>query len=267
MNYIKHLTGFFDRVIKDDRLNPTHISLYIALFQFWNINRFVNPISIARSEVMRISKLSSKATYHKCMKELHLHGYLIYDPSYNPFRGSLVHLINFENVGKQKGRSPTKKRTGTKQAIDKQQAGIEQAVIPYKNNTNFINVTNIGTNQKNKKEGSHTGGQKEKLREKNKVKPISYSTTSFTKIPVPPSLPQVQLYFDEKDYPPIEALKFFNYYKSNGWLIGGKSPMKDWKAASRGWILNIDKFRNQQQNKPTAKHLHVPTAKNYSEPL
>src|SRR4030095_2590764 len=95
MNYIKHLTGFFDRVIQDDSLNPTHISLYISIFQFWNINRFQNPISITRDEVMRISKICSKATYHKCMREMHEKGFLKYEPSYNPYRGSLVHLINF----------------------------------------------------------------------------------------------------------------------------------------------------------------------------
>lgn len=27
---------------------------------------------------------------------------------------------------------------------------------------------------------------------------------------------------------------FFDYYQSNGWKVG-KNPMKDWKAAARGW--------------------------------
>lgn len=94
MNYIKHLTGFFDRAIQDQTLHPTHISLYIVLFQFWNINSFQNPISITREEVMRISKIASKATYHKCMKELNEKGYLKYEPSFNPFKGSSVHLLN-----------------------------------------------------------------------------------------------------------------------------------------------------------------------------
>jgi hypothetical protein len=68
MNYIKHLTGFFDKVANDKLLNPTHISLYISLFQFWNYNRFKNPISISRDEVMRISKISSKATYTNALR-------------------------------------------------------------------------------------------------------------------------------------------------------------------------------------------------------
>jgi hypothetical protein len=95
MNYIKHLTGFFEKVALDRTLNPTHVSLYLALFQFWNCSRFKNPISINRDEVMRISKISSKATYHKCLKNLHSLGYINYEPSYNPFKGSLVSLFNF----------------------------------------------------------------------------------------------------------------------------------------------------------------------------
>ena len=92
MNYIKHLTGFFDKIANDKSLNPTHISLYIGLFQFWNINRFVNPITITREEIMRISKIYSKATYHKCIKDLHQKGYIIYQPSFNPFKGSLISI-------------------------------------------------------------------------------------------------------------------------------------------------------------------------------
>jgi replication initiation and membrane attachment protein DnaB len=81
MNYIKHLTGFFEKVAVDKALNPTHVSLYMSLFQFWNCNRFKNPISISRDELMRISKISSKATYHKCLKNLHSLGYIKYEPS------------------------------------------------------------------------------------------------------------------------------------------------------------------------------------------
>ena len=96
MNYIKHhLTGFFDRIIQDENLNPTHISLYITLFQYWNINHFQNPISITREEVMRISKICSTATYHKCIRELNEKGYIKYEPSFNPFKGSMVILFNF----------------------------------------------------------------------------------------------------------------------------------------------------------------------------
>lgn len=95
MKYIKHLTGFYEKVALDRNLNPTHISLYVALFQLWNFNRFRNPISITREELMRISKIRSKATYHKCLKSLHSLKYIEYHPSYNPFIGSQVIMIDF----------------------------------------------------------------------------------------------------------------------------------------------------------------------------
>ena len=95
MNYIKHFTGFFDCIIQDRDLNPTHISLYIAMFQAWNLNHFKSPISITRDEMMKSSKISSKATYHKCMRELNEKKYIKYEPSFNPYRGSMVTLHNF----------------------------------------------------------------------------------------------------------------------------------------------------------------------------
>lgn len=111
MNYIKHLTGFYEKLLLDNTLNPTHISLYIALFQFWNFNRFRNPIIISRDEVMRISKINSKATYHKCLKNLHTLGYIDYQPSYNPFKGSQV--IMFDFAGTLKPVSLSKKDKGS----------------------------------------------------------------------------------------------------------------------------------------------------------
>ena len=127
MNYIKHLAGFFDRVAGDERLNPSHVSMYVSLFQFWNANRFRNPISIARNELMRVSKISAKNTYHKCLKELHEYGYLRYKPSFNPLKGSLVYLFNFQSGCEQVGgRSRTKKATGA-----------EQVAGPFINTVNF----------------------------------------------------------------------------------------------------------------------------------
>lgn len=116
MNYLRHLSVFFDRILLDDSLNPTHISLYIALFQFWNSNRFQNPISISRDEVMRMSKICSKATYHKCMRELNEKRYLKYEPSFNPYRGSMVVLFNFseEHIQDQKRASKNEENRKTK---------------------------------------------------------------------------------------------------------------------------------------------------------
>jgi hypothetical protein len=95
INYIKQLTAVMEKFIEDDNLNPSHISLYIALFQYWNLNRFSNPVSICRGEIMKLSKIGSNSTYHRCIKQLHQWNYLEYLPSYNPFKGSEVNMFNF----------------------------------------------------------------------------------------------------------------------------------------------------------------------------
>ncbi|WP_120201825.1 hypothetical protein [Ichthyenterobacterium magnum] len=96
INYIKHLNGAFLQFSKDTRLNPTHISLYVALFQLWNTNRFPEEFYINREEVMKYSKIGSKSTYHRCIKELSHWNYIIYLPSHNPYKGSKIKMLKFE---------------------------------------------------------------------------------------------------------------------------------------------------------------------------
>ena len=90
--YLKELTIFFSAIQQDDWVTPFHINIYIALFKIWNLNQFQNPVSISRRKIMDMSKVSSNATYHKCMRELVKGGYIRYIPSYHPVLGSLVYF-------------------------------------------------------------------------------------------------------------------------------------------------------------------------------
>lgn len=101
INYIKHLNGVFLQFYKDNRLNPTHISMYLALFNIWNHNRFPTIFYINREEVMQYSKIGSKSTYHRCIKELSHWQYILYLPSHNPFKGSQIKMFNFETTSNQ----------------------------------------------------------------------------------------------------------------------------------------------------------------------
>ena len=65
MNYIKLLNAAFEKFYFDDRLNPTHISLYMALFQEWNSSRFADEFYVNRRDLMRVAKIGSKSTYHR----------------------------------------------------------------------------------------------------------------------------------------------------------------------------------------------------------
>ena len=82
-----------------------------------------------------------------------------------------------------------------------------------------------------------------------------------------PTLQIVKSYFQENNFPELEAQKFFNYFSSNGWLVGGKTPMVDWQAAAQNWILNSINFTPNAEQPNRAKHLNTGTDKDYSEPL
>ena len=293
MNYIIHLTGFFEKVSADYDLNPTHISLYMAIFQLWNQNRFQNPISISRDELMRISKIASTATYHKCMKDLTERGYVIYKPSFNPFKGSILEVCNLDFYTKPVPKKELKKHATksknnqvieqvdeqlTEQALNKHQTSSKH--VPYINIINNTNSINLDKQEISKNEEKLISGnsnfdevvetdlkEEKKLREKKKKFEINKTT---------PSLEETQIYFLEKNFPEIEAQRFFNYFESNGWLVGGRTKMKDWKAAARNWMLNTKKFGNKPNNSVRTEtktinlnpnHLHVTNQKNYGEAL
>ncbi len=286
MNYIKHLTGFFEKVVIDKTLNPTHVSLYMALFQFWNCNRFKNPISINRDEVMRISKISSKATYHKCLKNLHSLGYICYEPSYNPFKGSHVIMFNFSEDLKPELKSERKPKNepliepASEQVVNKSctsdETSTEQAVVPsinYINNTNIPNSKNVANlnEQAKKNEEINTSNLKnenaeEKEKKFRKKKKEFFVTSSVVE---KPTIEIVKTYFQQNNFPELEAQKFFNYFSSVGWLVGGKTPMINWQAAAQNWILNSVNFNHYTDTSPTnrPKHLSTSTDKNYAEPL
>ncbi len=94
MEQVRELTNFYSAIKGDHRIGTTHISLYMALFQFYNLNKLENPIKITRTAVMEVAKISGLATYHKCMRDLVEYGYIQYEPSYNPSISSLVYLLH-----------------------------------------------------------------------------------------------------------------------------------------------------------------------------
>ena len=87
---------------------------------------------------MQQSKIGSKSTYHRCLKELDNYGYIEYSPSHNPYRGSKIKL--------------TKNWTTSGQVLDKHSPKIGtstgQALVPkYKHNKTGLN--NINSKDKN----------------------------------------------------------------------------------------------------------------------
>ena len=304
MNYIKHLTGFFNKISNENAINPTHISLYLALFQCWNVNRFKNPTGISREEIMKASKINSKATYHKCMKELEALGFMEYMPTYNPHSCSNVIMVNFSDVLSNRPKfvpltssknKPVQNLTHSKseQIVEqvnyinnlknnnlKSNKNSNKTIKPVQKTTRLKNEQHIEqvdeqvyidnnktyTNNINKDIDTKSEILKSKNsntapKEKSCAKKEEANNNGIT-----PSIEMILEYFAFKESSETEANKFFNYYSSIGWLVGGKTKMKDWKASARNWIMNQNKFQ-PKSNLPQPNHLQTSNYKNYAEPL
>lgn len=59
---------------------------------------------------------------------------------------------------------------------------------------------------------------------------------------VPPSVDDIRNYCLERNNN-VDPEAFFDYYTSNGWVVGKNTKMKDWRAAVRNWERHEAEFK------------------------
>lgn len=250
MNYIKLLNAAFEKFFFDDRLNPTHISLYMALFQEWNSSRFADEFFVNRRELMRVAKIGSKSTYHRCVTDLDAWNYLCYFPSNNPYKGSKIKMSIIEtsdepDMGQYNPKleqlaeryhpknEPVlyQHRPTNGQAVDSHRPTSGQALVPYINNIKQIN---------NNKQ--------------------------------PKGRQAVLIFFKEKGFSADEGKKFFEHYQANDWKTSDGKAIRDWRALAINWMDRAELFGEEnKQNKKGASqnrdNLKTTKTKDYGQPL
>ncbi|MEM6843218.1 MAG: hypothetical protein AAF944_21185 [Bacteroidota bacterium] len=182
---------------------------------------------------MRVSKIGSVATYHRCIKHLHEYGYLEYFPSFNPLVGSQVNLFTFETASVQVSEQP---RT-------KSETASVQVMKPY---INSINKSKLSKGEK----GSQAPFAPPSLEEI-----ISF----FEK-----RIADEDVGLADQDSE-TEARRFHSHYQANGWRVGS-NPMQDWQAAAENWLLKIPQFASHQKSHNNYS-LGTNQNKAYDEPL
>lgn len=93
MEQLNILSDFFSAIQDDGRIGITHIGVYSALLQYWYGHHCENPMRVFSHEIMQIAKISSAATYCKCVKQLSDYGYIKYEPSFKKNRGSKIYFL------------------------------------------------------------------------------------------------------------------------------------------------------------------------------
>ena len=239
MNYIKLLNAAFEKFYFDDRLNPTHISLYMALFQEWNSSRFADEMFVNRRDLMRAAKIGSKSTYHRCIVELNDWQYLAYFPSNNPYKGSKIKMAI---IG-----------TSDEPSMGQYNPILEQLAEQY-----YPRGVPLEGHQ------HPTNGQA--------VVSITNNTKQENSIKQPKGRQDVIDFFIEKSFDLVEAEKFYIRYSERDWRTGDDEPIRDWRSVAINWMDRTELF--EEENKPNKKqashiqdNLRTTKTKDYGQPL
>jgi len=239
MNYIKHINWIFDLFHKDPNLNPTHISLYMALFREWNKNRFADQFSVSRSQLMKTAKIGSKSTYHRCISDLDEWDYISYHPSRNPHKGSEVQMANFRTDTVPSEGQDSPKSSGQVEHYSPNSSG---QVGHYSPNTVPVTI----------------------YKHVNMIKQIN-----MPKHANPENDLEVINFFKNENKTEAEALHFFNYYQAKAWKVGDNTDMKDWKAVAKSWIRKSESSKTFNDYPGTSHQDNLKTnkIKDYGQPL
>ncbi len=280
MNYIRHLNTFFEYVRVDNRLTSCHVALYMALFHFWNLNRFISPVSIPRDDLMKLSAIGSKNTYLKTLKQLGDFGYIKYDPGTGKFFKSKIYMTILKVDEKS---NDNRKYCPT---IEPDTTPVTKTYCPNYGPDTVPNVTphcpkyDPGTVPHLSpliKLNLNINKERENTLEKNQNKNLKKNEGANMPPTVPnmgqntlqihkPSQQEIVSFFESNKYPALEANKFFLYYQATGWQTTGGKLIADWQAAAHKWMLN--NFQNQKtKSNGTKNYLHTSDDQNYSEPF
>lgn len=246
VNYIRHLNAFYNLVHEHERLRANDISLYMALFQLWNLRRFPASLIINRILVVKLCKIGSNKTYVQCLKRLDNFGLLTYQPSKNPFLHSVIRMVPLDKNEPHKRSENDSHMCSNKDPVECSDfASHTEAVLHHINNKQI-------NNYKNERQTA--------LSQKKSMDKIGSA--------VAPEPEEVRAYFKAVAQPEREADQFYFHYQAIGWTLSGM-PIRDWKAAAEKWIGHIPSLKQNINGRTisTISELRTKGNERYDEPF
>ena len=113
MNYIQHVRAAHEWLLAQPRSRPIHISLYLALFRLWNLERFPEAIQVDRREVMSAARIGNRDTYTAALRDLEMWGMISYQPSHDNAKGTHILMAVLEEAVSPKVSQPPQAGTLT----------------------------------------------------------------------------------------------------------------------------------------------------------
>lgn len=242
VNYINQHIAALEVLSGSKAAKPHHISLYQALFFMWNRSGWKKDLSVSREELMFISKIGSRGTYIKTLRELEKMGLIKYKPSHNPMMGSIINLSIFGPTARPTSEPTTgpscgplyKPTNNETSKLIKEREGEQVATPPQ-------SQIDLDLKQPNEAKEKKAAPKKRKVFQ-------------------PPTEGEVEAYCKENGYR-VSAVRFVSFYQSKNWHVG-KNKMTDWKSACRNWDLR-DRQEAKSKDVAPVGH-HIEGRRNYS---
>ena len=224
MNTIALHNYFFEKDV-EYYFTPLELATYMRLVDRCYRLRWKNPFNLASEELLFMLRLKTKDPLDTARNRLKQAGLLDYKNGNGRGQTTQYWLTepdaSPQMMGERGKKNPTLSPT------------LSPPVLPSIPPTQTPTVHNTTLNQT--REGEHAPT---KLREQ------------FT----PPELDEVLAYAAELEQKPgnvgvrAEVPAFVDHFTSNGWRVGGKSPMVDWRASFRGWMGRRPNFQSRTQS-------------------
>lgn len=187
-----------------DKVKPSVSALYFYILDLANRLGWREYFSVTAKECMEAIGVSSYKTYKSSFDVLCENNLIkIVKASKNQYQANIISLVE-----------PAENQVGEE---------MENTC----NGSALVNFTKASPKQVQSKSHIHNT-----INTHNNINTIRDSKDKPNRF-VKPSVEDIKSFCSEIGAS-VDAEKFFYYYESSGWKVG-KNPMKDWKAAVRGW--------------------------------
>lgn len=213
MNSYDLSRNFFNWTFENpEKATPGHIAVYFFAIDQCNRLGWKEKFGFPSSMAMEAVHIKSYNTYIKILRDLVEWGFIkMIEQSKNQYSANIIALSNFDKALDKALDKATSKHL-TKQIV-KQRESTVQSIDSINNQIN-----------------NRTNKQIERSKPSNVDEVVSF----FKSIGL-------------NGKSEAEAHKFFNHFESNGWLVSGKSKMKNWEAAARNWASRIPTYNPAQK--------------------
>jgi hypothetical protein len=89
---LHYLLAFINGISGEPRVTARHIALYLAIFREVDPEFPEKAITLLKDELMKFSKISGRATYFSCIRDLHELGFICYVPAGHRWMESVAYL-------------------------------------------------------------------------------------------------------------------------------------------------------------------------------